>query len=41
MFTPGRSAMFQDVLLDTAGAVTGVLLVLLFIGIKKLRGKKI
>lgn len=39
MFTGGRTPLFQDVMLDSLGALTAVLLCLLVIGIKKLRRK--
>lgn len=39
MITGGRSPLFQDVMLDSAGAATAVIFCLLVIGIKKLRKK--
>ncbi|MBP2097598.1 VanZ family protein [Enterococcus rivorum] len=39
MMTGGRTPLFQDVMLDSAGALTAVALCLLIIGIKKLRKK--
>ncbi|OEG10452.1 hypothetical protein BCR21_12500 [Enterococcus ureasiticus] len=39
MLTGGRSPLFQDVMLDSIGALTAVVLCLLVIGIKKLRKK--
>lgn len=40
-FTPGRTGIFDDVLIDTAGAVTFLIVLHLFLGIKYLftRGK--
>lgn len=39
MLTGGRTPLFQDVVLDSMGALTAVMLCLLVIGIKKLRKK--
>ncbi|XUD02314.1 VanZ family protein [Enterococcus sp. AZ177] len=39
MMTGGRTPLFQDVMLDSIGALTAVVLCLLVIGIKKLRKK--
>ncbi|MBM7687421.1 VanZ family protein [Enterococcus sp. AZ170] len=39
MLTGGRTPLFQDVMLDSIGALTAVVLCLLVIGIKKMRKK--
>lgn len=39
MMTGGRTPLFQDVMLDSAGALTAVVICLLVVGIKKLRKK--
>jgi VanZ family protein len=40
MVTGGRSPLFQDVMLDSSGALTAIVIALLFAGIGRLRGKR-
>ena len=35
MFVPGRACMFTDILIDAAGALTGVLILALFLKLKR------
>ena len=39
MITGGRTPLFQDVMLDSMGALTAIVICLLFIGMKKVRKK--